>query len=176
VEAVGDRLVGFLVVGMTAPQPEQQAVTPNSSPNLSGTTSEQPADSVVDQPSQQSQQQEVAKNEIVEDFKTLLPPENRELAAFILADAWLNGFLENVWIGNATSQDLLKRGFYVNNLYKHTGNGEEPQGEPQGACSPIGFNGSFMCGRGAAQPHQWGIQSDKVIDRLNVLEEEWAVR
>lgn len=109
------------------------------------------------------------------DFKTFLPPENRELKSFILSDPFLSGYFsaDSIWIGNAIKSDLINRGFYVNTLYKHTGGGEGSEIDAKGACSPIGFDAAFMCGRGLT-PYQWGIQNDKAILKLNELEEEWA--
>lgn len=112
-------------------------------------------------------------NRSSQDFKTFLPAQDEALKSFILGDAWLNGFLGNVWIGYATRDELLNKGFYVNTLYKHTGEGTAPTGEAKGACSPIGFDGAFMCGQGGIQDYQWGIQNDEAIQRLNILEEQW---
>lgn len=117
----------------------------------------------------QTNEQESSQN-----FTDFLPPESAKLKEFILADPWLNGYLQNVWIGHATTEELLNRSFYINTLYKHTGKGTAPVGEAKGACSPIGFDGAFICGRGIIQSYQWGIQNDETIRRLNVLEEEWA--
>jgi hypothetical protein len=113
---------------------------------------------------------------IGQNFRAALPPEDPQLRAFILSDGFLAGFLGNVWIGYADRADLLKRGFYLNALYRHTGEGEGDGATAKGACSPIGFNGAYICGRGKMAAYQWGIQSDQAIKVLNELEERWPSR
>ena len=115
------------------------------------------------------------KPEIERNFRQYLPAANQELQNYVMSDSYINGyFLSNdIWIGNATREDLISRGFFVNPLYKHTGSGDGPTSEAKGACSVIGFNGAFMCSQGLMSAYQWGIQSDKVIAQLNVLEENW---
>jgi hypothetical protein len=108
------------------------------------------------------------------DFKQSLPAEDSRLRDTIRADEFLNGYLGNVWIGYADRADLISRGFFINPMYKHVGEGEGNAATAKGACSPIGFNGAFICGKGMMAPHQWGIQSDDAIGHLNQLEEGWS--
>lgn len=111
----------------------------------------------------------------IADFKQSLPAEDTRLRDYIRADAFLGEFLGNVWIGYADRADLISRGFFINPLYKHVGEGEGDPATAKGACSPIGFNGgAYICGKGRMAPHQWGIQSDDAISRLNQLEEGWS--
>ncbi|WP_143467850.1 SH3 domain-containing protein [Leptolyngbya ohadii] len=152
--------------------PSQTEVTQSSDHNSQASSLPQP-DVQSSKTVQQTQEEHLANNS--DDFQSFLPPENQKLRDFILSDSFLKGFLQNVWIGSGlTDEQLLQRGFYVNTLYKHQGNGLEPKGEVKGACSFIGFRGGIICGRGMMAPHQWGIQSDEAIRRLNVLEEEWG--
>lgn len=129
----------------------------------------------AEQSNQSSSSVQTNEQQSSQNFRDFLPPESAKLKEFILADPWLNGYLyvQNIWIGHATTEELLDRGFSINTLYKYTRKGTAPVGETKGACSPIGFDGAFICGRGI-QPYQWGIQNDETIRRLNILEEEWA--
>lgn len=108
----------------------------------------------AEQSNQSSSSVQTNEQQSSQNFRDFLPPESAKLKEFILADSWLNGYLQNVWIGHATTEELLNRGFYINTLHKHTGKGTAPGGEAKGACSPIGFDGAFICGRGIIQPYQ----------------------
>jgi hypothetical protein len=110
----------------------------------------------------------------VEDFKTALPPEDKALRDHLMADGFVSGYFSNVWIGYADRQDLIRRGFFLNPLYRHNGEGEGDKAKAKGACSPIGFNGAFMCGKGTMAAYQWGIQNDKAIAAINKMEETWG--
>jgi hypothetical protein len=155
------------------PKSENQSVVvqPTESPN-----SPQPEQSTKSSTPFQPNSSDQSSQITTLDFRSFLPPENEEIRNFILSDPWLGGFLQNVWIGYVTKADLIDRGFYINVLYKHTWEGEGSAATAKGACSPIGFNGAFICGRGMMQAYQWGIQSDEAIRRLNILEEQWAKR
>jgi hypothetical protein len=112
------------------------------------------------------------------DFKAFLPSEDTELRSFLLADGTIEGFsiVNRFWVGKISRDELVSRGFFVNPRYKHVGKGEGDRENAKGACSPIGFNGRYMCGKGSMAAYQWGIQLDSVIASLNVLEEVWGKR
>jgi hypothetical protein len=143
-----------LFLGLTTnPEPEAPAVS-----------------KTVEQPAAAEEKPEIDRN-----FRQYLPAANQELQNYVMSDPYINGFFlsNDIWIGNTTREDLTSRGFFVNPLYKHTGSGDGPTWEAKGACSVIGFDGAFMCSQGLMSAYQWGIQSDKVIAQLNVLEENW---
>lgn len=159
-----------LVVGISSKLALQSAIAQNNEALNSYESSRASESLAVAQSNEKQSPQKTSQ-----DFKSFLPPENEKLRNFILSSSFLSSFLQNVWIGDGVSREqLTQRGFYLNTLYKHTGEGTEAAGEAKGACSPIGFRGAFICGRGMMAPQQWGIQSDEAIHRLNVLEEEWA--
>jgi hypothetical protein len=163
-------IFGFLVLSaiFSSCNPKPQAVAPTVAPST---------DPVVAQPpSPALNPQAKPTPTVAPDFRAALPPQSQPLREFILADPFLAGFLGDVWIGYADRADLISRGFFINPLYKHTGEGEGNATTAKGACSFIGFNGAFICQRGIMAPYQWGIQNDQAIARLNALEEQWGDR
>lgn len=133
-----------------APPPEEVAIAPTPTPAASVEASPMP--SVTPSPAQ--------------NWKSLLPAENPALRQKYEADPLIQGWLagQNVWIGNAVQDDLLKNGFFINVGWDHDGNGLKPEVTAAASCSMLGSD-AYICGRGF-NTWQWGVQSQKVADRF----------
>jgi hypothetical protein len=114
-------------------------------------------------------------------FQGYLPEEDLELRSYLkrnpAVEAWMM-FNPSVWIGRATQDELLKRGFFINNGYKYSGRGFHPPHETQGACTFMGFsvngqNDVYACNKGQYDSKQWGIQADVHIQALDRMDRQW---